>query len=132
MEEISQLIEKDTSLVKGEVNGKVLLKRVAQSYGLISNIKVDNLIFRQVPIGNLIVKADNPTGNRFDVNLGITGQDNDIAVNGNYVSENNVSSFNIKTDLQSLSMKTVEAFSLGQITEAEGRLTRQFLTGRNN
>ncbi|MGE5395116.1 MAG: translocation/assembly module TamB domain-containing protein, partial [Candidatus Saccharibacteria bacterium] len=127
LEEISQIVEKDTSLVKGEVNGNVLLKRVAQSYGLISDIKVDNLIFRQVPIGNLTVKADNPTGNRFDVNMGITGQDNDISVTGNYVSENNINSFNIKTDIQSLSMKTVEAFSMGQITEAQGRLTGNFL-----
>jgi hypothetical protein len=127
LEELSQIVEKDTSLVKGEVNGNALLKRVAQSYGLISDIKVDNLIFRQVPIGNLTVKADNPTGNRFDINLGITGQDNDLAMNGYYVTANNVSSFNIKTDIQSLSMKTVEAFSMGQITEAEGKLTGNFL-----
>lgn len=127
LEEISQIVEKDTSLVKGDVNGSVLLKRVAQSYGLISDITVDNLIFRQVPIGNLTVKAENPTGNRFDINLGIKGQDNNIVMAGNYISENNVNSFNIKTDIQSLSMKTVEAFSLGQITEAEGRLTGNFL-----
>ncbi|HLN74114.1 MAG TPA: translocation/assembly module TamB domain-containing protein [Prolixibacteraceae bacterium] len=127
LEEISQIIEKDTSLVKGEVNGNVLLKRVAQSYGLISDIKVDNLIFRQIPIGNLTLKAENPTGNRFDVNMGISGQDNNISVTGNYVSENNINSFNIKTDIQSLSMKTVEAFSMGQITQAEGKLTGNFL-----
>jgi hypothetical protein len=127
LEELSQIIEKDTSLVKGEVNGNVLLKRVAQSYGLISDIAIDNLVVRQVPIGNLTLKAENPTGSRFDIDLGIKGQDNDVVVSGNYVTENNVSSFNIQTDIQSLSMKTVEAFSMGQITEAEGRLTGNFL-----
>ena len=58
LDDISRIIEKDTSLVKGNVDGNVLLKRVNNSYGLIADAKISNLIVREVPVGNLSVKAE--------------------------------------------------------------------------
>ncbi|MBN1989341.1 MAG: translocation/assembly module TamB [Bacteroidales bacterium] len=117
---ISRVIEKDTSLFKGVLDGTVLLKRVNASYGLIANAHITNLIIREVPIGNLTAKASNPTPGRFDVDVNLSGPENSITASGYFIAKDGSSSINIKTDIRSLSMKTLEAFSMGQITEASG------------
>lgn len=125
--DISQIIEKDTALVKGTINGDVLLKRVAESYGLISDIKVNNLIVREVPIGNVSLKAERVDAGKFNLDLNLSGPDNNMTVSGYFIPRGDANSINIKTAIQSLSMKTLEAFSMGQITEADGTLTGNFL-----
>jgi len=127
LENISQIIEKDTSLVKGNLDGELLLKRVGESYGLISDIKINDLFVREVPIGNITLKADNPEAKKFDIDLKLTGPDNNLSASGYFIPNDSVNALNIKTVIQSLSLKTIEAFSFGQITEAAGILTGNFL-----
>jgi len=123
LDDISRIIERDTTLVKGKVDGNVLLKRVNSSYGIIADAKISGLIVRDVPIGDLTLKADNPTAQRFDIDVNLSGADNNLTSKGFYIPNGGANSISIKTDIQSLSMKTVQAFSMGQITEASGKLT---------
>ena len=51
--------------------------------------------------------------------------------NGYYIPNGGENSISIKTVIQSLSMKTVEAFSMGQISEAAGTLTGNILVEGN-
>lgn len=127
LEDISRIVEKDSSLVKGNVDGNVLLKRVHNSYGIIADANITNLIVRNVPIGNLAVKAENTTSERFDINAKLSGVDNNLTATGYFVPNGGANSLNIKADIQSLSMKTVEAFSMGQVTEASGNASGNFL-----
>lgn len=127
LEDISRIVEKDSSMVKGDVDGNVLLKRVNSSYGIIADAKIANLFVKNVPIGNLVLKADNPTTQRFDIDMKLSGTDNNVTASGHYIPNGGDNSINIKADIQSLSMKTVEAFSFGQISEASGKMTGNFL-----
>jgi len=126
LDDISRIIEKDTSLVKGDVNGNVLLKRVNNSYGIIADAKITNLIVREVPIGNLSLKADNPTAARFDIGVILSDSVNNFTADGYFIPKGGNNSINIKGVIQSLSMKTVQAFSMGQVTAASGKLTGDF------
>jgi len=133
LDDISRIFEKDTSLVKGNVDGNVLLKRVNNTYGIIADAKISNLVVREIPIGDLSVKADNPTAARFDIDVHLSGTDNNLTANGYFIPDGGDNSISIKTVIQSLSMKTVEAFSMGQITEASGNLTGNlFIQGATN
>ena len=123
LDDISRIIEKDTSLVKGNLNGNIMLKRVNNTYGIIADAKISNLVVHGVPIGDLSVKADNPTTERFDIDVNLSGTDNNLTAKGYYIPSGGNNSISIKTDIQSLSMKTIEAFSMGQITEAAGTVT---------
>lgn len=127
LDDISRVIQKDTSLVKGTVDGNILLKRVNNSYGLIADAKISNLFVRDVPIGNLAVKASNPTAEKFDIDLSLSGIDNNLTAAGYYIPNGGDNSIHINTTIRSLSMKTVQAFSMGTITEASGILTGKFL-----
>lgn len=123
LEDISGIIEKDTSLVKGNVDGNILLKRVNNSYGLIADARISDLIVRDVPIGNLTLKAENPTLEKFDIEMNLSGAENNLSAKGYFVQQGENNSVNIKTDIQTLSLKSVQALSLGSITKASGTLT---------
>jgi|GEM_PF-286854 len=127
LDDLSRIIEKDSSLLKGDVDGNVLLKRVNKTYGIIADASIRNLFFRNIPIGNLVVKADNPTTQRFDIEMNLSGVENNMTANGHFIPNGGENSLNIKAQIQSLSMKTIEAFSMGQISEASGTITGNFL-----
>jgi len=131
LNDISQIVEKDTSLVAGNVSGNVLLKRVNNSYGIIADAQISNLAVHNVPIGDLSLKADNPTSQKFDITMKLSGVDNNMTASGTYIPNGGDNSVHIKADIQSLSMKTVEAFSMGQITEASGKMTGNFQINGN-
>jgi len=127
LDDISQIVQKDTSLIKGYVDGNVLLKRVNNSYGIVADAQIRNLIVRDVPIGNVDLKANNPTSERFDIDLTLNGNDNKLTASGYLIPNGGSNSINIKTNIESLSMKTVEAFSMGQISQASGKVTGNIL-----
>lgn len=127
LDDLSGIIEKDTAMIKGTVNGNVLLKRIAQSYGIIAEMNVDNLVVRETPIGNLTLKAARTEAQKFELDLSLSGPANNLTANGYFIPAGTTNSIRIETAIQSLSLKTIEAFSMGQITEAEGTLTGSFL-----
>ena len=123
LDDISGIFEKDTNIVRGNVDGTILLKRVNNSYGIVADAKISNLAFHEVPIGNLSVKAENPSSEKFNIDVNLSGADNNLTANGYFVPNGGANSVSIKTVIQSLSMKTVQALSMGQLKEASGTLT---------
>jgi hypothetical protein len=127
LDDISRIIEKDTSLVKGSMDGNILFKRVNNTYGIIADAKISNLFVRNIPIGNFSIKAGNPTAGKFNIDMNLSGPDNNLAANGYFITKGGTSSIEIKTVIESLSMKTVEAFSMEQISETSGTLSGNLL-----
>ncbi len=121
--DISRIIEKDTSLVNGIVDGNVLLKRVGKVYGLIADATVTGLTVHDIPVGDISVTAHNPTAGKFDFGLNLSGPDNTLTAKGFYIPGGGANSFSIETEIQSLSVKTLEAFLKGQISETSGTLS---------
>ena len=104
-----------------------MLKRINNTYGIVADARISNLLIRNVAIGNLSVKAKNPIAEKFEIDLNLTGMGNNLTANGYFYPKGGDRSVNIKTAINSLSMKTVEAFSMGTITKATGFLTGSFL-----
>ncbi|MFO7844623.1 MAG: hypothetical protein R6V16_12505, partial [Bacteroidales bacterium] len=127
LDDISGIIEKDTGMVKGNVDGNMLLKRVNGLYGIIADATISNLFVYGESIGDLTVKAENPAAEKFDLDVNLSSAENNLTANGYFVTEGKDQSMNINVDIQSLSMKTVQAFSMGTITDATGNLTGNFL-----
>jgi hypothetical protein len=132
LEDISGIIENDTGFVRGTVDGNALLKRVNDSYGLIADANIANLFVSGVPVGNLTVKAENPTTEKFDFDINLSGTENNLTTKGYYIAKGGDNSISLTTDIQSLSLKTIQAFSMGTITEASGNLSGNFLVEGNS
>ncbi len=125
--DVSHIIDKDTNLIAGIVNADVLLKRINKTYGIIADASVNNLAVRQINVGNLALKASNSSGEKFDVNAKLSGAGNELNLDGYMITKDSTNTLNINTDIQSLSMKTVEAFSFGQVKDADGNMRGQFI-----
>jgi len=130
LDDVAKIIADDTSMVKGRVNGEVLLKRVGETYGIIADASISGLIYRDIPIGDVVLHANNPTAGRFDLDLSLSGADNQLTAKGYYLPGGGDQALSINADIQSLSMKTIQAFSMDQISEADGVVTGSlFLQG---
>ncbi len=123
LNDISGIVSKDTSLLQGTVNGKAMLIRVKEAYGLVADLQIADLIVREITIGNLTINAENPSAERFDIEVKLSGSENNVSATGYFIPKGGDNSVSIKTDITSLSLKTFEAFSMGNITEASGNLT---------
>jgi len=127
LDDISRIVEKDTSLVKGNLDGNILIKRADNSYIVVADATISKLVVHDVPIGDLTLMAGKSGVNKFDVDLTLVGPGNNLNVNGSYIPDGGDKAISMTTDIQSLSLKTIQAFSMGQITEADGTLTGNFL-----
>jgi hypothetical protein len=131
LEELSRIISKDTTLVQGRVNGNVLLKRMDSAYGIIAAAKINDLIIRNAPIGDVFLNAKNPEAGKFEVEAGITGNLNNLEAKGYFLPAGGDNSISIKATVQSLSLESIKAFSNGQIKEASGSISGNFLVAGN-
>jgi hypothetical protein len=123
LDDISRIIEKDTNFVKGTVDGNALIKRVNNTYGIVADAKISNLLVREVPVGDVTIKATNPETSRFDLEVNLSGPGNNLTAAGYFMARDGDNTISVKTAIQSLSMKTIEAFSMGQISESAGTLS---------
>ena len=131
LKEITEIIEKDSNMLKGQLDGNILLKRVNATYGIIADAAITHLVVQDIPLGDLMLKASNPATDKFDVTLSIQGEGNDLSANGYYIPNGGDNSINIEATLRSLSMKTIEAVSMGQISQASGNVSGNFLVQGN-
>jgi len=127
LDEISRVIEKDTGFVKGTVNGNAIFKRSNDTFGIIADAEIVNLIIRDVPVGDLVINATNPEIGRFDVALSLLGAENNLTAKGHYIPDESDNTLTVNTTIESLSMKTIEAFSMGQISESSGNMSGDLL-----
>ncbi|MBN2765278.1 MAG: translocation/assembly module TamB [Paludibacteraceae bacterium] len=133
LSDISRIFEKDSNMLKGNLHANVLLKNVNNSFGIIADADVNNLVVRNVDVGNLALKAENPSFERFDVDMSLSGKENRLTASGYFIPNGGENSMAINTNIQSLSMKTIEAFSMGQISESSGVLTGNInIAGKTN
>jgi len=124
--DLAGIVTKDSALVKGTIDGTILLKRVNGSYGIVSNATVSNLFFRTIPLGDLTLKAEKMSNERYALDLNLQGGENHLTAKGFYTPTGGANALNLKMVIKSLSMKTIEAFSMGQISETAGTLSGEF------
>ncbi len=125
IENLFQLVSRDSTLASGVLDGNIILADKSLSGVMnLNDIKV-----KEYPIGNIYVKANQlPDGFSFKSTLG--GNDNDIEISGDVRSSGENSLLNIIADLKSISMKSVEAMSMGSLSSSAGNITGKIvLTG---
>ena len=121
--DLSRIIENDTSLVKGVVDGSVLLKRANGGRGIVADAAISNLIVHDVPVGDLTLTTTNPSADRYDLRLELSGAGNDLTATGSFNTGSSGTTMDITAAIASLSMKTVEAFAPRQVSETAGTLS---------
>ena len=114
----------DSLPVNGTLNGKIEVRDMLKQPNFVTDLTLNNFSFKKDTIGDVNIKVNNNTQNVFATNITISGHGNDIALTGDYfLKPENNSNFNFKLDLRKLPFQTIEALSMGAITQSTGNLT---------
>lgn len=120
IEDITDMLKKDQSIAKGTINGYVRLKDF-KNLNFTSDLTVSSLNLYGNDVGDLTAKVNTKTANLLDVNVALTGFDNDVRITGDY--DTKASALDLVADFNRLQMKSVQGFSMNAIEDAEGYLS---------
>lgn len=121
IEDITEILKKDSLLAKGTINGNVKLRDLKNNLSFTSDILVSDLEMYGNPVGNLSAKVNSKTSNLLKADIALSGFENDVRITGDY----NISaaSMDLVADINRLQMKSVQGFSMNAVENAEGYLS---------
>ncbi len=114
-------VENDSiQFVDGILKGKATLDINSENFGFESDLKIDSLMMNEQYIGVLDLNAKS-TDLKYVVDAALSGDENDIKIDGFYPK--NDADFNFDILINQLNLKTIERFSFGAIRESQGKIT---------
>ncbi len=121
IETFSNMLESDFLKMGGGLNGQATVSRLASQPLFVSNLGIEQFYFGKDTIGNVDINVHNQQENIFNAAISITGNGNEVLLSGDFIAPpNETPQLDFKLALQPLTMKTVEAFSLGYLRETAG------------
>ncbi len=128
IETLSGIVQKDSLLVGGSINGSALIKNLSTSPTFIADLDIQNFSFKTDTVGNIKIKVDNNIANVYDAKVAITGKGNQVNLDGVYKA--NGGTFDMVLDMQHLEIKSIQGFTMGNIKNSSGFLSGKFkITG---
>ncbi len=123
IETITNIIQKDSLAMTGNINGNALIKNLNKNAVFTADMVISDFTFDKSPVGNFDIKVNNEVANTYHANVKMTGQDNMVNLDGNYFADTRGLDMNL--DMQKLNVKSLEGFTMGNITQSSG-----FLSGK--
>ncbi|MFE3867111.1 translocation/assembly module TamB domain-containing protein [Flavobacterium sp. LS2P90] len=125
---ITSMVEKKDLQMSGKINGNALVKNINTSLLFTSDLNIEDFTFKKDTVGNVSIKVNNAFTNRYDAVIAITGQGNQVNLDGNYKTTD--SSFDMNLAIGKLNLKSIQGFTLDNIKESTGFFTGNFkITG---
>ena len=121
--ELSQIIESDTALLRGSMNGTVELRNLGGTPGFTSDLTIDSIAYQGHPIGNIALRADNLVADKYEAKLTLSGADNSVEVNGSYFANKDADALDLHASIKKLTMQSIEPFTAGQLRKSTGYLS---------
>lgn len=118
MSHVSQLVENDTALFRGQLNGSLRVFNT-DHFQFVSDLLVDDFSFKSKQIGNVHVLASSNQPNVYKLNVDITHQDNKVEVNGEIVNNQ----LQLDADIDKFSMHTLDVLAMGKLKDGKGYVT---------
>ena len=120
---LARVVERDSGLVRGVVNGSVVLRTAGKRLAFTSDITVRDFAFARRVVGDIALRANSQTENVYEVRMDLTGNDNDIAVHGQYQSTEGASELNLKCDLKKVNLASMEPLAFGAVQRLSGTMS---------
>ncbi len=117
---ITKIANRDSLLLDGIINGNAVVENVLKSPVFTSDLTVANLVYKTDTIGNLAMKVDNKTANQYAADISLTGNNNDVRINGTYNTA--VSEMDMNVALNQFNLEAIKPFATGQIDSITGFL----------
>lgn len=121
IEDITEIIKKDSLLAKGNINGEIQLQNLQKNPTINADVLVSNLEIFGNAIGNISAKAKHTHTHTISSDIRLDGLGNEMNISGDFNTQNQ--SLNMLAQINALSMKSVQGLSMNALEEAEGYLS---------
>ncbi|MGN6508331.1 MAG: translocation/assembly module TamB domain-containing protein, partial [Chitinophaga sp.] len=115
---VTSLIEKDTALAEGISNGEIRISGLDQTPLIDGKLTVDSLAVMGSRLGRLALTANTTADKQAQLEATIQGNDNDLRLAGTYGEQ-----MDIRLDITSLNMQSIESLTFGNVTNMSGKLS---------
>ncbi len=124
IETISRMVDAENLDLGGGINGTATISRLESSPVFVSDLMINEFAFAKQQVGDISIKVNNERENTFAAEIGITGNGNEVQLLGTFMSPpEGDAQINATLELKPMMMKTLEAFSLGNLKDTEGTIT---------
>lgn len=121
IETFSQLLESDILNIGGGINGMATISRLESNPVFVSDLTIEQFYFGDDTVGNVLLKVNNERENIFSADIYIVENGNYVNLVGDYIAvPGREPELDFKLDFRPMTMKTLEAFSLGYLRQTEG------------
>ena len=117
------LFNKVDLLASGDLQGNIVAIDPLGNFGLNADFSIDNLTALKAPFGKLTLLAKSKNGDSYNLDLGIKGDDIDLAIKGDYSLQNSGSELNFNVNLNKIGMKTIATISGENLKDASGDIS---------
>jgi translocation and assembly module TamB len=123
IETLTKIAQQDTiTILSGILNGSADLNTSAETFAFTSDLSIQSLAYKRDTVGNFSLNAYSSGGDRYNLTASLDGRDNQMTVEGYYEADSAAGILHFDANLESLTFKTVEAFSMGELSESRGYL----------
>lgn len=126
---LSNIIQMKNIEMDGVINGNAELKDLMSKVLFTADVTIDKFTFKKEEVGTININVNNYTANTYTAKVEITGQENQVNLDGTYQATND--NLNMNLDIQRLNLKSVQGFSMENITDGTGYLTGKFKVSGN-
>lgn len=126
IETLSKMVMSDSLDVGGGINGQTTLSRLESSPVFVADLTVDKFYFGKDTVGNVNIKVNNERENTYNANVSITENGNNLVLSGDFINPpQGDATLDFTLDIAPLTMRTVQAFSMGNLKDSKGNLEGQ-------
>jgi hypothetical protein len=123
LKSIGSLFSDDTNFISGMIDAKMIAGDFDKALPSFTGIaEIQGLTFMGYPIGNIFCKADKSKEDEINASLNLNENGNDLLLETSYFIEDTSKSFEAKLHIKKLNVKTIEAFSEGQLQHCKGNI----------
>lgn len=117
------LFNKDELLATGDMQGNIVAIDPFENFGLNIDFGISDLTALQAPLGELSLKAKSESGDNYNLDLSIKGDDIDIELKGDYALQDKGSELDFLVNLNKIGIKTIAIISGETLNEASGNIS---------
>lgn len=124
IETLTNIVRKDDLKIGGTINGKAELKNLTTKPLFTSDLTIADFTISKDTVGDIKIKVNNEIADTYTAEVSITGQGNQLDLNGNYNAPNQT--FDLDLDIEKINIASVQGFSFGAIKDGKGYLSGNF------
>lgn len=124
IETLTSFAQQSQLEMTGKINGNANVRNLSSTPIFTSDLMIENFTFQKDTVGDVKLKVNNETASTFNAEVSITSQENKVDLNGFYRTSD--SSFNMKLAIEKLNLKSIQGFTMGNLTNSTGFFTGNF------